>query len=91
MNRCLKINQSTKLKLKMKTKLLVLAILLFPLMLSAQDIPLNIKQKVKSMYPAAKDIKWDVEGKGKYACRGYVKRAGRVCACGGCESHCVQP
>lgn len=66
MNRCLKINQSTKQKLKMKTKLLVLAILVFPLMLSAQDIPSNVKQKVKTMYPEAGDIKWDVEGKGQY-------------------------
>ncbi|MCB0728349.1 MAG: PepSY-like domain-containing protein [Ignavibacteria bacterium] len=50
----------------MKTKLLVLAILLFPLMLSAQDIPSNVKQKVKTIYPDAQDIKWDVEGKGQY-------------------------
>lgn len=50
----------------MKTKLLVLTILLFPVILFAQDIPSNVKQKVNSMYPEAKNIKWDVEGKGKY-------------------------
>jgi len=50
----------------MKTKLLVLTILLFPIMLFAQDIPSNVKQKVNSLYPDAKNIKWDVEGKGKY-------------------------
>lgn len=50
----------------MKTKLLVLTILLFPVILFAQDIPSNVKQKVNSMYPEAKNIKWDVEGNGKY-------------------------
>ena len=50
----------------MKTKLLVLTILLFPVMLFAQDIPSNVKQKVNSMYPEANNIKWDEEGKGKY-------------------------
>lgn len=50
----------------MKTKLLVLTILLFPVMLFAQDIPSNVKQKINSLYPDAKNIKWDVEGKGKY-------------------------
>ena len=50
----------------MKTKLLVLTILLFPVILFAQDIPSNVKQKINSLYPDAKNIKWDVEGKGKY-------------------------
>jgi hypothetical protein len=56
----------------MKTKLLVLTILLFPVMLFAQDIPSNVKQKVKSMYPDAKNVKWDVEGKGKYEAEIYI-------------------
>ena len=49
----------------MKIKLLILAIVLFPLTLSAQDVPSNVKEKAKSMYPNT-SIKWDVDGPGKY-------------------------
>jgi hypothetical protein len=50
----------------MKIKLLVLAIFLFPIALSAQDIPSNVKQKATELYPNATNVKWDVEGKGQY-------------------------